>query len=209
LSHCPKEPGALAGLGYVAMRRGELPQARGFFSRSLAALPDGYDALTGLGVAAFRQGDVNAARLAFRHAATLFPSDTMIQSYLGRLPQSYAGATLPPRTRPAALRVDARVGYRVFEIPDDSGGWKGIWVKGVNLGAALPGRHPSEFPLDDGTYERWLELAAGMAANAIRVYTIHPPHFYRALERWNQSHPETPLWLIHGVWTELPPGRRE
>ncbi len=209
LSHCPREPGALAGLGYVAMRRGELSQARDFFARSLGALPEGYDALTGLGMAAFRQGDMKASRAAFGRAATLFPSDSLIRSYLGRLPESYEGATLPARTRPAALRLDARVGRRIFEIPGGPGGWRGIWVKGVNIGAALPGRHPSEFPPDDGTYQHWLEVAAGMGANSLRVYTIHPPHFYRALERWNRSHPEAPLWLIHGVWTELPPGPLE
>jgi hypothetical protein len=39
---------------------------------------------------------------------------------------------------------------------------------------------PSEFPADDGTYEKWLKLAAEMGSNTIRVYTIHPPYFYRA-----------------------------
>lgn len=209
LSQCPREPGAQAGRGYVAMRQGELVQARAFFSGSLAALPGGYDALTGLGMATFRQGDMQASRDAFARAARLFPSDTMIRSYLARMPESYEGVTLPTRRRLASLRVDARVGRRIFEIPAGAGRWQGMWVKGVNIGAALPGKHPSEFPPDDGTYEGWLQLAADMAANTLRVYTIHPPHFYRALEKWNTAHPSSPLWLIHGVWTELPPGELE
>ena len=44
-----------------------------------------------------------------------------------------------------------------------------------------------------------------MHANALRVYTILPPSFYRALRAWNVGHPRRPLWLVHGVWTELPP----
>jgi hypothetical protein len=37
------------------------------------------------------------------------------------------------------------------------------------------------------------------------VYTILPPVFYRALRGWNTRNPDRALWLIHGVWTELPP----
>jgi hypothetical protein len=44
-----------------------------------------------------------------------------------------------------------------------------------------------------------------MHANTLRVYTILPPQFYRALRAWNLAHPERALWLVHGVWTELPP----
>src|SRR5439155_560053 len=43
-------------------------------------------------------------------------------------------------------------------------------------------------------------------ANAVRVYTILPPAFYRSLKAWNDAHPDRALWLLHGVWTELPPG---
>ncbi|HEU5218115.1 MAG TPA: tetratricopeptide repeat protein [Gemmatimonadales bacterium] len=209
LLQCPSDLGALNGLGYVAMRQGSIDAARRLFARSLAVSPDGYDGLTGAGMAAYRQGDTRGARDAFRHAAELFPGDSLIRSYLQRLPASYADVRLPPVQRPAELRVDAKTGTRVFEIPDGKGGWAPLWLKGVNLGAALPGRHPSEFPPDDGTYEKWLALAAEMGSNVIRVYTVHPPHFYRALEQWNRAHPAAPLWLIHGVWTEPPPGPLE
>ena len=209
LSQCPREPGALTGVGYLAMRDGAIDEARRRFALALEVAPDGYDALTGMGIAAYRQGDIKGARDAFRRAATLFPEDSLVRSYLDRLPASYADITLPPIQRAANLRVDARTGRRVFEIPDGRGGWSPLWLKGVNIGAALPGKHPSEFPSDDGTYDRWLALAAEMGSNTIRVYTIHPPQFYRAVEKWNLAHPAAPLWLIHGVWTELPPGKLE
>ena len=91
-----------------------------------------------------------------------------------------------------------------FEIPK-GGGWEPFYIKGINLGAALPGKFPSEFPPDSATYARWIEEMAGMNANVIRLYTILPPEFYRALGAWNGTHAARALWVIHGVWTELPP----
>jgi hypothetical protein len=196
----------------VALRTGALDRARQAFTQALGTRGGDrdYDALTGLGMTAFRQEDLAGARRAFEQAARDHPTDSLIQSYLTKLPAPIQPVRLPPPRRSATLRVDARTGWRRFETPGPEGtGWQPFWIKGVNIGAALPGKHPSEFPPDDGTYERWLELVASMNANTVRVYTIHPPHFYRALEQWNRAHPGAPLWLIHGVWTELPPGRLE
>ena len=83
--------------------------------------------------------------------------------------------------------------------------WQPFYIRGVNFGVALPGRYPSEFPTDSGHYAGWLDTLAAMNANTIRVYTILPPSFYRALRGWNRTHPGKTLWLLHGVWTELPP----
>ncbi len=209
-ARCPDDPGAAAGLGYVAMRGGELVTAQRHFARSLASLPGNYDALTGIGMAAYRAGDLDAARSHFRDAARRFPADSLVRWYASRLGDAPrpSSAPLPAIVRPSTLRTDARTGNRIFEIPSRAG-WSPFWIKGVNIGAALPGKHPSEFPPDDGTYEQWLELAADMGANTLRLYTIHPPHFYRALAEWNRRHPDRILRLIHGVWTELPPGTLE
>ena len=209
LSQCEREAGALAGRAYVAMRRGDLNAAKAFLVASVASLPGGYDGLSGLGMVAYRQGDTNLARESFTRALGSVPGDSVSLWYLSRLPEQAARVKLAPVRRPAVTRVDARVGSRVFQVPDGRHGWRPMWIKGVNIGAALPGKHPSEFPPDDGTYDQWLELVASMGSNTIRVYTIHPPHFYRALERWNLAHPAAPIWLIHGVWTELPPGEQE
>ena len=80
-----------------------------------------------------------------------------------------------------------------------------FYIKGVNLGVALPGKFPSEFPTDSATYSDGVGHHRGDARNTVRVYTILPPTFYRAPRGWNLSHPKQALWLIHGVWTELPP----
>ncbi len=207
---CPTAASGWTGLGYVALRNGRVPLAIVRFdsARAVAASPSA-DAAIGLGIATFRAGDRTRARAAFLEAAALAPNDSLVRDYLARLPKPITVADLPARTRPDSLRLAARTGRRIFEVPDGRGGWRPLWVKAINLGAALPGRHPSEFPPDDGTYEQWIRDLAEVGANAVRVYTVHPPHFYRALREWNLAHPASPLWLIHGVWTELPPGAKE
>ena len=174
----------------------------------MAALPD-TDALIGLGIATFRAGDRVRARAAFMQADSLTPGDSLVQDYLRRLPRPIDARDLPPRPRVVEFELAARTGRRIFEVPDGRGGWRPFWIKAVNLGAALPGKHPSEFPPDDGTYDAWISDIAELGANTVRIYTVHPPHFYRVLREWNIAHPEHPLWLIHGVWTELPPGAKE
>jgi hypothetical protein len=198
------------GLGYVALRRDQLPLAVARFDTAFAvdSTRDADEAI-GLGLATFRLGNYRRARAAFALADSLAPGDSLVRDYLRRIPVSVYAADLPARPRPAALRVAARTGRRVLEVPDGRGGWRPLWVKAVNLGAALPGKHPSEFPPDDGTYDGWIRDIAELGANSIRVYTIHPPHFYRALRDWNLANPDSALWLIHGVWTELPPGSKE
>lgn len=209
IRHCPAHGGALVGAGYVDVRRGRNATAAAFFERALAVRPLDYDALTGLGMIAYREGDLASSRRRFEAALATVPGDSLSLWYLARLPDVLDSLDLPPRPRAEHTIVAARAGRRIVEVPDGDGGWTPLWVKALNIGAALPGRHPSQFPPDDGTYEQWIELAADMNVNALRVYTIHPPHFYRALERWNIEHPDRALRLIHGVWTELPPGKHE
>jgi len=207
---CHEARSGWTGLGYVALRRDQLPLAVARFDTAFAVdSVRGADEAIGLGLATFRLGDFRRARAAFALADSLAPGDSLVRDYLRRIPVSVDAADLPQRPRPASRRVAARAGRRVLEVPDGRGGWRPLWVKAVNLGAALPGKHPSEFPPDDGTYEGWIRDVAELGANSIRVYTIHPPHFYRALRDWNRAHPDSTLWLIHGVWTELPPGKHE
>src|SRR2546430_7271364 len=39
----------------------------------------------------------------------------------------------------------------LFEVRTTSG-WRPLYVKGINLGVALPGHFPSDFPTDDSNY---------------------------------------------------------
>ena len=74
------------------------------------------------------------------------------------------------------------------------------------MGLALPGKFPAEFSTDSSLYARWFGQIGEMNANTLRIYTILPPAFYRALRAHNLARPAAPLYVIHGVWTELPPG---
>src|SRR5207237_3613490 len=209
ISLCPNEPGALTGAGYVAMRQNRLPAARAFFGRAVAFDSNSCDAIDGAGMAAYRAGDAKAARQSFQRALKIVPRDSTALDYLARLGAITQAVAVTPHTRPTVTSVVARTGRRIIEVKDAKGQWSPLWIKAVNLGAAIPGKFASEFPPNDSTYEKWIALMAQMGANAVRVYTIHPPHFYTALRSWNLAHPAHPLWLIHGVWTELPPGSKE
>jgi len=85
------------------------------------------------------------------------------------------------------------------------GTWLKIFVKGENIGAALPGRWFTEFPGNEQVYLDWLEKIGQMRANSIRVYTLLPPEFYRASLYYNIKHPHEPLWLFQEIWPEENP----
>lgn len=209
LELCPNDGQALTASGYTAMRSGDLIGAQNLFRRAVGAAPNSYDAVAGYGMAEYRAGRLEIAKKFFRRALRLVPGDSTALSYLEIISPTRMDMAASTRPRPETTSVISRAGRRVLEIHGADGSWIPLWVKAVNLGAALPGNFPSEFPPNDSTYERWIELISQSGANTIRVYTIHPPHFYAALRKWNEEHPSKPIWLIHGVWTEPPPGEME
>lgn len=82
--------------------------------------------------------------------------------------------------------------------------WENVFLKGVNLGVAVPGKFPAEFSLTYSDYLEWLKLIGDMNANTIRTYTILPPEFYEALSFYNLHNYSKPLYLIQGVWAKIP-----
>lgn len=201
LGRCPTHLGAMIGIGYADLRTGDLDAAASRFGTALGSDPRNVDAAMGIGLVAWRRGDAVAAREAFGRVLALDSARVEAREYLTRLGMPPAR---PPLVVPDTVEVGVRTHGDRFETLS-AGRWKPLYVKGINLGAALPGRFPSDFP-DSTVYADWIEQIAGMGANAIRLYTIHPPTFYRALARFNAAHPDSPVWIIHGVWTDLPPG---
>jgi hypothetical protein len=202
---CIRNLDAKVGLGYVALREGRLSSSDSLFRLVIKADSNNADAWDGLTLTSWQSGDHAKAMTYGRRAIRLHPRNSATRDVLEAIdPDWYR----PPPRKPvpaSRLQLVSRTKGDRFEILS-LGSWRPFYIKGVNLGVALPGKFASEFPTDSVTYAGWLDTIAAMHANTVRVYTILPPAFYRALRGWNLSHPKQALWLIHGVWTELPPG---
>lgn len=109
-----------------------------------------------------------------------------------------SGGTTLPVASVKGTRMVARAHGRYFEVYE--GTWKKHLVKGVNMGASVPGYWFGEHAIPKGTYAEWLGQMADMNANTVLVYTLLKPAFYEALDEHNRAHPEKRLWLIQQVW---------
>ena len=98
------------------------------------------------------------------------------------------------------VQVAGKVGEDKIQV-FQNGEWEDLVIKGVNMGIAKPGYFPGEAAITKSEYKRWFEQISEMNANAVRIYTIHPPAFYEALLEHNQK-ADKPLYLFHGVWVE-------
>ncbi|MFC0238333.1 hypothetical protein [Fictibacillus phosphorivorans] len=96
------------------------------------------------------------------------------------------------------IKINAKASGDYLQVLED-GKWKNFLIKGVNMGIAKPGSFPGETAISKSEYFRWFKRIGEMNANAIRVYTIHPPGFYEAFYEYNKI-AKKPLYLFHGVW---------
>ena len=101
---------------------------------------------------------------------------------------------------------------KLFSRTDDSHmeihtgeAWEELFIKGINLGIAEPGKWFTEFPDKESTYLDWFEKIGDMNVNSLRVYTLMDPSFYRALLKYNLDNLEDPLWLFQNIWPEEHP----
>jgi hypothetical protein len=202
LSLHPQDADALVGAGFAALRDDDPVAAIPFFRKTLSVSPGYDDAFYGLALALERTDDKGGAVAAIAEAYRISPGRDDIDQVYRRLTPVIM-PQLPPASKPANFQLKFKAegagGYQVLE----KGLWKPFFWKGINLGAALPGRYPSEFP-DKAVYASWLKDMGDVGFNLIRIYTIHPPTFYEALLEYNLSHAK-PIYLVHGVWAELPP----
>jgi len=102
-----------------------------------------------------------------------------------------------PRTTGGTERVATVRGTRL--LLHTASGDK-AFLPGVNLGSTTPGHAPGELAITAADYRRWFPLMAAMGLRAVRIYTIHPPAFYRELVAYNRAHPDAPLYLVQGVY---------
>lgn len=206
LRSCPEDADAGVGLGFTSLHLGRVSTADSIFASLVRRHPGNTDAWEGRARTAARLDDTALAVRSGRRALALNHGNTDLRSLLDRLSPEWERPAARPPHRPDTLQLVARTRGERFEVRTPTG-WRPFYIQGVNLGVALPGRYPSEFPRDSALYYGWIDTLASMGANTIRLYTILPPAFYRALRAWNGQprHRDRVLWLMHGVWTELPP----
>jgi hypothetical protein len=77
-----------------------------------------------------------------------------------------------------------------------------LFVKGVNLGVAVPGTFAGELAATRAQYDHWFDQIGRLGFNAIRTYTLHYPRFYEAVLAYNQTHPQAPIYVLHGIWLD-------
>jgi hypothetical protein len=75
-----------------------------------------------------------------------------------------------------------------------------FFVKGMNLGIAIPGTFPGELEASRKQYGNWFKEIKDAGFNSIRLYTLHYPHFYAVLDSFNVANPHNPLLFFQGVW---------
>jgi tetratricopeptide (TPR) repeat protein len=199
LEHHPNDKQALALLGFVANREGKFDEAEMIF-RGLLEQEQNADSYYGLGITLRNQGRVEEAYQVTQQTLSIDPNHSDARILLNSL--------APTQSAPLDTTVQMNLDNVAvpFQVKDGYFHHHGqqLLIKGVNMGVALPGKFPSEFPSDKKVYADWLNLLGNMNANVLRLYTILPPTFYEALLEYNTQHPNVPLYLIHGVWTELP-----
>ena len=83
-----------------------------------------------------------------------------------------------------------------------NGTYEPIFLKGVNLGVAVPGTQPGELAATREQYANWLQEIADAKLNYLRTYTLHYPRFYEEFENYNLANPDNPIYLIQGVWLD-------
>lgn len=81
-------------------------------------------------------------------------------------------------------------------------GYVPFFIKGINLGVAVPGTFPGEMAATSSDYSRWFKEIKEAGFNCIRVYTLHFPRFFEALDSYNKANPQNPLLFLQGVWLE-------
>jgi len=96
------------------------------------------------------------------------------------------------------IKSNSKTGKSYLQIQKD-GKWEDLLIKGVNMGIGKPGYFPGETAITKDEYLRWFKEIGEMNANAIRIYTLHPPQFYEAFYEYNKI-AKKPLFLFHGTW---------
>jgi hypothetical protein len=208
----PKTSGDYNLLGWARLKDGKEDDAVKQFEFSLSLDTSAYNSYCGLGYAYYRKGKFAAAAGYFKKGMRRDPECASGHyEALKKLSAEAAGKNAgpakpapPPDTSKdffsaAGTRLAARTAGRYFEVYR-GGKWERMLVKGVNIGASVPGRWFGEVAASREQYKKWLEQISAMNANTVRVYTLLSPDFYAALADFDRANPGRRLWLIQEIW---------
>ncbi|MDC7221171.1 MAG: hypothetical protein PQJ59_14640 [Spirochaetales bacterium] len=150
----------------------------------------------------------NAWRLFFKSRLAFFTDDTndglywrIYLPWMDRKIQSREAWESMPEPSPGHFVIKGQKFYLVHH----EGEAEPFFIKGVNLGPALPGTWFTQFPEDEHLYYRWFGQMKEMNFNTVRIYTLFPPAFYRAFREFNLDHSDDPLYLLPEIWPEEHP----
>ncbi len=184
-------------LGNLALNKGDFQEAVNIFRRAIDETKS-VDAWTGLALAYLGLEELATARWAGYKALGLDPKHPRASSVVKKIEEHLAAARANyPVKRHANFRTRANIFERRLQKT-----WQPFFVKGINLGLAVPGYYPGEYPIGKKQYRRWFEQMAAAGFNTIRIYTLQSPSFYEALAAFNES--GRSLYLIQGIWIEPP-----
>jgi len=142
-------------------------------------------------------------KLAQKYSDSSFYWSTYLPMMETILEEYQKSHNISKENRTEKIGYNARIQKDSFEILKGNK-WVPITIKGVNIGMGKPGSYPGEASITEEEYYRWLTEIGKMHANTIRIYTLHPPGFYNALKRYNESHKEK-IYVLHGVWIDEEP----
>lgn len=184
-------------LGFYALKQGDFQEAVNIFRRALDGKNSGRVYL-GFGLAHEGLEDFLTARWAYYKSLDFDPQSKELQQRIDAVDKRIA-RNAPVRAK--RRKVPFRSLNHIFEIHAD-GMWKPFFVKAVNLGLGLPGYFPGEYAIKKRTYRVWFDQMYALGFNTVRIYTLHPPAFYEALNEFNKNGGR--LFLLQGIWAELP-----
>ena len=117
----------------------------------------------------------------FLFLAVVFSFNFIKEKYLKSLDVSYL-----------AMAIDKNI------LINRNGTFEKLYLKGVNINNVLPGTFHGDIGALEEDYMRWFEYIHDMNANVLRVQTLMPNKFYKALDKFNKGK-ENPLYIIQGI----------
>ncbi len=160
LAQCHGDQYARSGLGYVALRDGNVQEAERLWTLVTTAEPNNVDALVGLGLARWRSGDMDAVHDYFATVLELHPGHSLAVEYLERVASARRAVPVHDnRADEAWNRGDVTLASRLYgdrlaADPEDETAilrvalmqaWQGDYDAALELLDGLIERHPDHY----------------------------------------------------------------